>query len=311
MRRMTRRCVSGAAVSVAGLRPRVEASVTMATAPTKPDDKPLFLLASNVPDLERLVKQIHDVVVYSFYSDFSYAHKEIAYNASKYPRAHFNRVCWVVTPLPADAKDAKVNYIDDIAQYPEPFFRYLLDILAVHLENGAIVDVVEVRGDDYTVTTSFQLVINEWRNIPRSMFDAHYSWDFEHRKKVVPTTPASYASNKVVWQAEPDAVPDDSADDAVAADTANADAANADAANADPILQEERELAEIVVVPVTEKVEPPPEDTTLILEDSTDDDVFPPHIDSSRKRSARRDADGRRKYRAKQQVAFEDANRFA
>ena len=278
----------------------------MATAPTKPDDKPLFLLASNVPDLERLVKQIHDVVVYSFYSDFSYAHKEIAYNASKYPRAHFNRVCWVVTPLPADAKDAKVNYIDDIAQYPEPFFRYLLDILAVHLENGAIVDVVEVRGDDYTVTTSFQLVINEWRNIPRSMFDAHYSWDFEHRKKVVPTTPASYASNKVVWQAEPDAVPDDSADDAVAAD-----AANADAANADPILQEERELAEIVVVPVTEKVEPPPEDTTLILEDSTDDDVFPPHIDSSRKRSARRDADGRRKYRAKQQVAFEDANRFA
>ena len=278
----------------------------MATAPTKPDDKPLFLLASNVPDLERLVKQIHDVVVYSFYSDFSYAHKEIAYNASKYPRAHFNRVCWVVTPLPADAKDAKVNYIDDIAQYPEPFFRYLLDILAVHLENGAIVDVVEVRGDDYTVTTSFQLVINEWRNIPRSMFDAHYSWDFEHRKKVVPTTPASYASNKVVWQAEPDAVPDDSADDAVAADTANADAANAD-----PILQEERELAEIVVVPVTEKVEPPPEDTTLILEDSTDDDVFPPHIDSSRKRSARRDADGRRKYRAKQQVAFEDANRFA
>ena len=306
MRRMTRRCVSGAAVSVAGLRPRVEASVTMATAPTKPDDKPLFLLASNVPDLERLVKQIHDVVVYSFYSDFSYAHKEIAYNASKYPRAHFNRVCWVVTPLPADAKDAKVNYIDDIAQYPEPFFRYLLDILAVHLENGAIVDVVEVRGDDYTVTTSFQLVINEWRNIPRSMFDAHYSWDFEHRKKVVPTTPASYASNKVVWQAEPDAVPDDSADDAVAADTANADAANAD-----PILQEERELAEIVVVPVTEKVEPPPEDTTLILEDSTDDDVFPPHIDSSRKRSARRDADGRRKYRAKQQVAFEDANRFA
>ena len=306
MRRMTRRCVSGAAVSVAGLRPRVEASVTMATAPTKPDDKPLFLLASNVPDLERLVKQIHHVVVYSFYSDFSYAHKEIAYNASKYPRAHFNRVCWVVTPLPADAKDAKVNYIDDIAQYPEPFFRYLLDILAVHLENGAIVDVVEVRGDDYTVTTSFQLVINEWRNIPRSMFDAHYSWDFEHRKKVVPTTPASYASNKVVWQAEPDAVPDDSADDAVAAD-----AANADAANADPILQEERELAEIVVVPVTEKVEPPPEDTTLILEDSTDDDVFPPHIDSSRKRSARRDADGRRKYRAKQQVAFEDANRFA
>ena len=278
----------------------------MATAPTKPDDKPLFLLASNVPDLERLVKQIHDVVVYSFYSDFSYAHKEIAYNASKYPRAHFNRVCWVVTPLPADAKDAKVNYIDDIAQYPEPFFRYLLDILAVHLENGAIVDVVEVRGDDYTVTTSFQLVINEWRNIPRSMFDAHYSWDFEHRKKVVPTTPASYASNKVVWQAEPDAVPDDSADDAVAAD-----AANADAANADPILQEERELAEIVVVPVAEKVEPPPEDTTLILEDSTDDDVFPPHIDSSRKRSARRDADGRRKYRAKQQVAFEDANRFA
>ena len=66
-----------------------------------------------------------------------------------------------------------------------------------------------------------------------------------------------------------------------------------------------------MVVPVTEKVEPPPEDTTLILEDSTDDDVFPPHIDSSRKRSARRDADGRRKYRAKQQVAFEDANRFA
>jgi hypothetical protein len=148
----------------------------------------LYVLGSQIPEVERLIVQLQDVIVYSFNADFQYALKEIAFNVSKYGRGKFNRVCWVTTPLPDDApKESKVNFVSNLQQYPEAFFRFLLDIIVPHVEDGSVVDVVEARGDnEYAVAVTMGLQNSEWRAMPRSIFEAHYEWAFAKEKDIVP-----------------------------------------------------------------------------------------------------------------------------
>ena len=166
-----------------------------------------YLLASTVHDLERLVKQLPNASVYSYYADFSHALKDIAFNLSKYPRDHFDRVCWVVPPVTADEKnEVKTNYLNDVSKLPEPFFRFLLDAVSVHMKDRGIVDIIEsFDADTLDTASSLQLIINEWKPLAKTNFASQYGWEFERKKEVVPPvviTSQTKHVTKIVWRAD-------------------------------------------------------------------------------------------------------------
>lgn len=163
-------------------------------------DNVLYVVASVVHDLERIVKKFANVAVYSYFAEFPAVHKEFINYVSKYGRNEFDRVCFIT-----EQAGDKLNWIND-KDVPDPFFRFILDVLTSCLKQDGHVDVVARTSlQTFEVSATMQYRHGDWCKVATTDFAATYNFDDDlvvtHRTSPAPPL-SNFLVNKTVWKAD-------------------------------------------------------------------------------------------------------------